>query len=335
MLSVPSHSAAPRCRHSAGCGAGLQRAGLGHLVVAVPAPRVARAASALGHRDDLRAGGRRDRRAAAARARPGAAHAGALGSRRCIRHHERRVQLGRGDRRRRPRRPAVLSDAALDRVARARAARRAIHDAGGVACRARPGRRGDRAVAGRRRRRGRAAVAAQPRRRPRPARRLHVRAQQRDAAARGGTTGGRPCARDVHRRRDRGWGAGERSGDAGRGGVAAAGSGGLGRTCSRTRRAVPVRQPRAAVRRGAPAGESDRRRDADRGAVRRGLGRCLRRRGADLAARDRRRADRLRGGALEPGTGGDASPSRRRNERDPAPEASRPTALPCRVTFDR
>ena len=79
------------------------------------------AASALGHGADLHARLGRDRRASG-RARS---------ARCCARpalwvlvagrgHDQRRVQLGRGHRRRRPRRAAVLPDAALDRAARAR-----------------------------------------------------------------------------------------------------------------------------------------------------------------------------------------------------------------------
>ena len=129
-----------------------------------------------------------------------------------------------------PRRVVVLPDAALDRVSRARAARRAVHQK--RRCASRRCRRGDRALARRCRRRGRAplrAACADGLGRSAASRSR----SQRDAAA----EAARPeevCARDVHRRRDRGGDACERPCDAGRRGVAAAGSGGLGRTCSRT-----------------------------------------------------------------------------------------------------
>jgi drug/metabolite transporter (DMT)-like permease len=87
---------------------------------------------------------------------------------------------------------------------------------------------------------------------------------------------------------------------------------------------------------GAPAGESDRGRDADR-SVRSPRPSAVALGGEVLTW------PLVLGGVLigcaaalsSPAPAAALPQSRRRNERDPAPEAPRPTALPCRVTFDR
>ena len=275
-------------RRLAALGAGLQRLRLGHLVVAVPPAAGRRAASALGDGADLHARLAGDRRAAAARGRPGAAHAGALGAGRWPPGTTNAAfNWARVDRRRRPRGAAVLPDAAVDRAARAR---RCWASASPRAAALRvvlgPGRRGDRALAGGGGGVGgcaAAAAAALARRLARLRRRLLVRAQQRDAAARGGAARGRPGAGDVPRRR-----AGRRRAGAPRSRASgavrwpppASRPAGSGRWPALTR-ALPRRQPGAAVRRRAAAGEPDRGRDADRGGVRLGVGGRARRRRAD------------------------------------------------------
>ena len=136
--------------------AGLQRLRLGHLVVAV-APAAGRgAASALGDGASSSRSPRWRSRSSRPRACVQVLRTPALwllvaaaGT------HQRRVQLGDRHRRRRPRRPALLPDAAVDRAARARGPRRAA-DARRRRCASALGadRRGDRPLAAGRRRSG-------------------------------------------------------------------------------------------------------------------------------------------------------------------------------------
>ena len=197
--------------------------------------------------------------------------------------HQRRVQLGRRHRRRRPGGAAVLPDAALDRAARAPAARRALHAAAALRIVLGAGRRGDRALA------GAGAAPASTARRPLPL--------PRSLADWLGVVGGFSFAlnnvmlRREAARPEEGRALAMFLGGALVAGALAAVARGDRRRCAapapaaagwllagrRADAAVPRRQPGAAVRRGPAAGEPDRGRHAHRGGVRLG---CRRSRSA-------------------------------------------------------
>src|ERR1019366_3349896 len=265
-----------------------QRSDLGHLMVAVPQAPRGGAASALGDGDYLHARLAHHRRGTAARLRPAAGNAGALAARRRGGNNERRLQLGGRHRRCRSRRPALLSDAAVDGAARPPRPGRAPDAFGGAAHRPGPRRGRDRALADRAGAGIPLAAAAIARRLARRRRRLLVRVQQRDAAARSRSPRRRPGAGDVRGRRDRRRGARRSPRGRGPGAVAAGASRGLAAANGRTDAALSQRQSLAAVRRGASLCEPRGGGDAHRSRLRVGLGHRFRRRHDDGATGARR-----------------------------------------------
>ncbi len=147
--SIERRSRRQRATPARGLGAGLQRVRLGHLVVADAPAAGGGPASALGDGDHLHArlAGDRDRRGRARCAQVLRTPAlwllvAAAGI------DQRAVQLGDRHRRRRPRRPAVLPDAAVDACcSRALVLGERLTRRGGAAHRPRRDRRGDRPLA--------------------------------------------------------------------------------------------------------------------------------------------------------------------------------------------